>query len=272
MCYSKSRAEDDASIDWKHHAYLDVVRYLQFFVALNIAFGIWGLVESDSRATFSLESQTQHVCDRVNSFMEVFSVGCFVEAGITLFLAWSIFAVPAGGWWAVFTVFSFGLFCLYFVSKTIALLISIIWIWGEDANICEATIASLYQAASRYLFGLLVVYGFQLFVGTAFLFGCGLGKAVEEGWVKCMNPPHSPMDLSDVDDDDMEEQKELLSGDKRTRKTRNPIEGETGEQSEGEEATSDQETETPGAATTLSQTDMASPITVNYFGSTKRDT
>jgi len=283
MCFgSKSRSEDDTSIDWKHHAYLDIVRYLQFFAALNLAFGIWGLVESDSLATAHLEPQVQDVCERVNNFLEALSIGCFIETGITLFLALSIFSVPAGGWWAFSTVLSFGLFCLLFVLKTIALMIGIIWIWGEDANICESVIAPLYKASSRYLFGVLVVYGFQLVVGTAFLFGCGLGKAVDEGWTKCMYPPQSPLDLSDGDDDDMEEQRELLPGggekQHRSRKkgTKKEI-GETTENSEGEgegEAgmTSDPEGETPGAAIMLSPAEMDSPITVNYFGSPARDT
>jgi hypothetical protein len=276
MCFgSKSRTEDDTSIDWKHHAYLDIVRYLQFFAALNLAFGIWGTVESDSLAIAHLDPPTQHVCQRVNNFMKVLSIGCFVESGITLFLALSIFSVPAGGWWALSTVISFGLFCLHFVAKAIALFISIIWIWGEDTNICESAIAPLYRESSKYLFGLLVVFGFQLFIGTAFLFGCGLGKAVDEGWTKCMNPPQSPMDLSD-DEDDMEEQRELLPGGGergRGRKgTKNQIEGELSEGEGAEEVTSDQEEGNPGTAIMLSPADMESPITVNYFGTTQRET
>jgi len=268
MCYpNRSRSEDDASIDWKHHAYLDVVRYLHFFVALNLAFGLWGLIESDTRATSHLDGQIQVVCDRVNTFMRAFAVGCVIESGVTLFLALSIFSVAAGGWWAFSTVLSFGLFCVYFVAKSIALMISVIWIWGEDANICETAISTLYQAASRYLFGLLVVYGFQLFVGTAFLFGCGLGKAVDEGWVRCTNPPQSPLDLSDVDDDEMEENRELLGSERKSQQNRKRLKGETME-SEGEaEVTSEHETtEMSGNPLMLSPADMASPVTVSYFG------
>jgi len=150
-----------------------------------------------------------------------------------------------------------------------------LWIWGENANICEIVVSPLYQSASRYLFALLVVYGFQMFIGTAFLFGCGLGKAVDEGWNKCLNPPQSPLDLSDDEaEEHYEEQRELLSGGKRKKKhkkTTGDTEvsdeegGEGRREGEGEGEEEGELIETTG--TMKATSDMNSPITVNYFGS-----
>jgi len=276
MCWrNQNRTEDDTSIDWKHHAYLEIVRYFQFFVALNTAFGIWGWIEIDSPVIAGLNPSYQQTCSKFNEFMGALSIGCFVESGITLFLAMSVFSVPSGGWWALSTVLSFGLFSVYFLFKTIALMIGILWIWGENANICEIIASPLYQSASRYLFALLVVYGFQIFVGTAFLFGCGLGKAVDEGWNKCLNPPQSPLDLSDDEaEEHYEEQRELLSGGKRKKKNKKTTDDtrSEGEEEEGEgrregEAEEEGELQTETTGTMKSTLDMNSPITVNYFGS-----
>jgi len=228
-----------------------------------VAFGIWGYLEVDSYGLQNVDSTYQNTCGRMNSFLGSLSVCCFVESGITLVLAISIYSVADGGWWAALTVLSFSLFGLYFILKTIALMIGILWVWGENANICESVVPALYKAASHYLFGLLVVYGFQLSIGTSFLFGCGLGGAVDEGWNKCLYTSNSTVVVSDDEDDD--EQRELVPSKKNRQ---NASSTSLGTEEEGLAETDLDQLE--GETATTRSTDMNSPITVNWFGSSAR--
>jgi len=111
-------------------------------------------------------------------------------------------------------VFGMLTFFLTYVFKTILLMMGILWIWSEDAHPCETGARSFYDNASRYLFGSMVVYGFQLFFGTSFLIGCGLEHAVEEGLRKTFTPTRMS-DGHEFDDDSDEEGKGLLETETR---------------------------------------------------------
>jgi len=187
-----------------------------FFAVANIAFAIWAFAEANTSVTGELQQPDEH-CENFNRFLHLFGWCCLVEAAVNALIAFSVWGMQTQHHSSVCAGFAFlnvNLFFLYFVGKTVLLILGVLWIWGEDARHCTKLVPSLSKSTSRYLTGMLIVFGYQVVLGALFMFGCGLDHLLRDAYLRCCKESQRKWD--DDDDVEQEAQQGLLQEEAKT--------------------------------------------------------
>lgn len=165
----------------RYHAYRDIAWYFGFFVVINFCFGVWAFSIIDTKDTNKLKPRPlRDDCNHINVFLEIYGGICFTECLQCALLVATLHAMPRSPTCAGFTLLVASSFFLLFMIKGLGLVLGVVWLWDDDARICESKVTWLFHQASDYLGIVLLQFAFQLFVGNAFLVVCGMADAMSE--------------------------------------------------------------------------------------------
>lgn len=167
----------------RFHAYMGMSWYFTIFAIVNIMLGIWGLSIIDDAAVAADGRPgpgSKYDCAPINKFARLLGSETIVEAMVCGILVFGVLQLVHGLWWAVLAVVTFTLYGLLVFLKAVAVLLGVIWLWGDAKHFCSGAVGPLYNHVDLYLKVCLVVVTFQYTFGTFCLISCGLHHAVDE--------------------------------------------------------------------------------------------
>jgi len=176
----------------RYYGYADISYYYGLFMMVNIGFAVWCFWILDNIKS------SKGSCAQINVGLELLGTAAAAEALASFLLAVGMFVIMRSSGWACFALTSLGVFVVVFAGKFIAIVLATIWTWGENTRHCRSSM-SHWSQANKFLIGTWVVFGFQLIVGTFYLFCCGLDYAIFEGL------DHIRQDISEERDNFMDD-------------------------------------------------------------------
>jgi len=181
MGLSKWTASCFGFFEARYHAYVEIAWYFMFFAILALVQGIWAMITMSPVAMLGLVGlDTYSTCNLIEQWLRFASYWSFAEAGLSLICAMSIPSVMRSPRWALSGLSGLSLYGLLFFSKGILAMLGVMWIFGEDAKVCESPVPTLFYPAQKFMYGFGGCYLFQLMFGSLFVMHCGLADVWQE--------------------------------------------------------------------------------------------